>query len=532
MVERPNQLQELAIVMELRYIEEEGNYYFIPQEVIQGIYMNGVNLFVNSEGNTYIHISDTLLFKEQILQYEQIKLYAFRTNIIELQTKFPDLSLNQLKEKLWNDCIQNEYFLGYYFDHNELKSIIVSKNKKTNQSIKFDDLDMHLFYELQQSINQYNDMLIQTENDSTTTEESSTNQSNLEEQKSSYQFNPYELAKAIKQNVFGQDEAIDKIVQCLWGNYYFIDESEEYNKENILVIGDSGVGKTEIFRQIEKLIPNISVHIADLSSITEAGIIGESVTDILYGLLTKCIEIKNGQQVLNIDKAEHAIIVLDEFDKIANRGHQMTDVGNRPVQEELLKIIEGKEITLPVNLNGIKELVVINTAKITFACCGAFEGITKNSAKEMGFGKNITQTERNYLEITSDDIKKYGFINELVGRLPVIVPLKSLPLEIFIKIIKNPKRSLFIKKLKLLKTIVQEVQIKDDLYEELASQAMQKKTGARGIDSVSANLFFPILNEAIQNPENSYQYAELDKKTVQNHNHYTLVKKKEKEYNI
>ena len=514
---------ELAVLM--KFVAKDGTALeFIPTEVIEGTYAFDEDLFINSDtGNIYFHVTEPLMAVD-LSTYNNINFFALRTTKEDLKKEFPNLTDEELKEKLLAKALKNIYCIAIPTENSEDYTII--EINKENKTVKeFNDIDMEYYKERFNNTEEDYDDEFEEELEQITIPKTEAPTETLQKK---YSFNPHELAEKIKEDVLGQDEAIDKIVQSIWCNYFFMGE-EEFNKENILIIGPSGVGKTEIFRRIDALLPNIAVHIADLSSITETGIVGDSLDDIIKSLLIKCIETKNGRQVVNTEKASHSIVVLDEFDKIAmGRNSNNADVGNEPVQQELLKIIEGKEMLIKLNLNGMPQLITINTKNITFVCCGAFEGINKsNSIKEIGFGKDISHnnTEKKYSTITDEDFKKYGFITELVGRIPSIVTLNELPLDILIKIVKKPRRSLFIKKLKILRSVVEEVEVKEDLYEEIAKRAIAKKTGARGLDKVSVDLFSPILSE-VTNLSYDYQYAMLNKDTVENPKQYQLKKTK------
>lgn len=450
------------------------------------------------------------------------QFYGLRNSILELQSIYSDLSLEEIKGVMLDIALSNIYLGG--FSEKAGKYFIKQVNRFTGETKIFEDVDSVLFDNIQEELfkvyEEFNEQDTKSETDDLDRENYI-----IRGKKKDYNFNPYELASKIKSKVFGQDEAIDRILQSLWGNYAFVDENEEYNKENILVIGPTGVGKTEIFRRLEQFNKEIVVHIADLASITEAGYVGDSLPSILIGLLNRCVVNKHGYQFLDADKFEHAIIVLDEFDKIAFKDTTGHDVGNRPVQEELLKMIEGKDYLFNIHLNGAVRNVTLSTKKITFVCCGAFDGINKRRDNAIGINRDVTlnNTLKKYMEVTDDDIVKYGYLPELIGRLPALVSLNELTLEIFIKLIKSSKKTLFAKKLNLLQLAVEEVLVEENLYPALAQASMKLNKGARGIDKISTDVFFPILKEA--GYIGNYSYAKIDEETVANPQKYVLTKK-------
>ena len=531
MVELNEQTNELAIIMEFNY--DDLSPEFIPCKVIEGIYNTYDGIFISLDDKTlYSHINDTLIFNDLPL-YDKVKFYASRRPITELLEEYPDKTLDEIKEILLEESLKYRYNIFRTIDSQDNERITTFKTNKENEVLNyFVDADSERIAIIQKDLETTDKLLEELQNKEKIEKE----EKDLEEDESAkifitdnhnYLFNTKELSDKIKQQVLGQDEAIDKIVQAIWSNYFDLGE-EEFNKENILVLGSSGVGKTEIFRRIAKELPNIVVHIADLSSTTQTGIVGGSVDDIIKGLVTKCIEYKNNAAYINKSKLDHAIVVLDEFDKISIK-HSNTDVGNRPVQDELLKIIEGKEIIMPITLEPCLPpiQVAIDTSKITFACCGAFEGINKNTTKNIGIGQDISKNNsvKDFNDVTDEDIKKYGFINELIARLPVLVKLNDLSLDTLIEIAKTSNKSLLRKKIMILKTLVENVEVQNSLYEELARQALKKKMGARGIDKVSSDLFTSIINE-VSNTQITYEYAKLDEETVKNPKKYVLKPKR------
>lgn len=510
---------ELAVLFTPR-IHESNLVEFVPSGVVQGYYSLSSSVFIDTDNNIHFYFPTFLTYGD--MELIDTQFYGFRNSILDLQNIYPDLSVEQLEDVLLSKVLKNVYLGGY--GEQEGKYLIRQVDRLTGEVKFFEDVDSILFENMQEELFKVYD---EFKNQDMNEEAENEDRENyiIRGKKKKYNFNPYELAPKIKSKVFGQDEAIDRILQSLWGNYAFIDEEEEYNKENILVIGPTGVGKTEIFRRLEQFNEDIVVHIADLASITEAGYVGDSLPSILLGLLTRCVVVKHGYQFLDADKFEHAIIVLDEFDKIAFKNTAGHDVGNRPVQEELLKMIEGKDYAFNIHLNGAVRNVTLSTKKITFVCCGAFEGINKRCDNAIGINRDVTlnNTVKKYAEVTDEDIVKYGYLPELIGRLPAIVTLNELTLDIFIKLIKSSKKTLFVKKLNLLQLAVEEVLVEENLYPALAQASMKLNKGARGIDKVSTDVFFPILQEA--GYVGNYSYAKIDEETVANPQKYVLRKK-------
>lgn len=332
-------------------------------------------------------------------------------------------------------------------------------------------------------------------------------------------FNTKKIINAIKKKVIGQNDAIDDIVTILWEN------SREKKKNNLLLVGPTGVGKTEIIKIISKEL-DIPFVIASSSGLSKSAYYGDSVNDILRRLLNKA-----GGDVF---KAEKGIIVLDEIDKISKKQMSNDYVSTSGVQEELLKLVEGCEYELDVSTDSLfHEYVTINTEGITFIAMGAFADLDRQNntkvSNSIGFGSKIIEKKDSnsfYKEISSDSLIKYGLIPELVGRFPVIIPLYPITEDVLVKIIDNPNNGLFDDKIKLLDDVGIKLKISnfDAVKRKIAHYAIEKNIGVRGLDSVVERTFIKAMREVSQSYD-KYDELIIDENTVDDPKKYILRKK-------
>lgn len=307
---------------------------------------------------------------------------------------------------------------------------------------------------------------------------------------------PSELKAHLDRYIIGQDQA-KKVLSVSVYNHYKrifkknqINPSVEIDKSNILLLGPSGSGKTLLARTLAKKL-DVPFAIADATTVTEAGYVGDDVENILLRL------IQNADG--DVKKAEKGIIFIDEIDKIARKSENRSitrDVSGEGVQQALLKIVEGTISDVPPGggrKHPYQELIQINTSNILFICGGAFVGLEKlieerTSLRRIGFGEESSQVKPTlselYGQIHPDDLVKFGLIPELIGRFPVVVGLNELDKDSLVRIMTEPDNSIIKQYTETLKLDNAQLKIQSDAIEAIAEIALKQKTGARGIRSI------------------------------------------------
>lgn len=315
---------------------------------------------------------------------------------------------------------------------------------------------------------------------------------------------PHKIKEKLDEYVIGQEYAKKVISVAVYNHYKRVAtgtmDDIEIEKSNMLMIGPTGCGKTYLVKTLARLL-DVPLAIADATSLTEAGYIGDDIESVVTKLLAAAGN--------DVEKAERGIIFIDEIDKIAKKKNtNQRDVSGESVQQGMLKLLEGSEVEVPVGANSKNAMVpleTVNTRNILFICGGAFPGLEDiikerlNKQASIGFQADLKDKyndDPNILEkVTIEDIRNFGMIPEFIGRLPIVFTLKGLNKEMMVQILKEPKNAILKQYQKLLALDEVKLEFEDGALEAIAEKALEKKTGARALRAIIEEIMLDIMYE-------------------------------------
>lgn len=505
-----NKIYDLAVIF--KRCSTYNKTFYKPEKVVEGYLDEENGYFVDNDGAVYYHI----------IENPDSYGFGYADDITNYKKKYPYLTNMFIKKCILHSIGKFDYELRYIEDRDLPVPLIQMSSKKQKPIALFDSFILNYYAEMYKGFfdkffevdengsiifkNRSED--VEVNNNNEILNEDVKLEGNIEEEtKESVTIDIPKILEEISSRVIDQDEPIKKILNAIWKHYSNYSDTKS---RNILINGSTGVGKTETFRILSKLL-NVPCVITSATEYTATGYIGKSVEDMLISLITKA----NG----DIEKAQNGILIIDEIDKLSESGGGHSQVNRRDVQESLLKILEDGEFTLNYNYQEYK----FDTSRLLVVGMGSWSRIDLTPKKHVGFESKTEK--KTYKDITREDIVANGLIPELVGRFSTLVQMNELQFDSFVKILKSKNSVINLNKDFYFKQGV-ELIVVDSVIEALAKEAERNNYGARGLDEIVERTLAVASFEIACNPQ-KYSKLIITEDTVKDNKKYILEKREE-----
>ena len=479
--------RELVTIFKVTYnFDQTGNDIigFVPIDVIEGIYIDDDEMFVDANGTGYIHL---------INNPENYGFYN-RCNIEDVRKQFPRLPLSIIKKIILEKTKKNIYRLG--FNDSNVPIILTTDKKMVTRVMLDKDLISYYSQVYPKFLEDMIGITLDEEDENNNIQPSVKNDLDINK-----------VYNELITNVLCQDEQIKKILVAIWKQYN--DFSSEKSR-NILINGSTGVGKTEIFRILSKML-NIPTAIVSATQYSATGYVGRNVEDMLSELLHSA----DG----DLEKAQNGILIIDEVDKLSQNKKDSSSVNQRDVQEGLLKIIEDGTFIVPYKGKEYN----FNTSKVMVIAMGSWSRIELKTDKIVGFEQ--TTKEKRYKDLTMEDLINNGMTPEFVGRFSNIIQMNELDYDSLLNILNNSKRSTLNLQKEFFRKQNIELVVEEEAKRAIANMALKKKLGARSLDEILETALADASFEIATNP-NTYEELIISEDTISDNSKYKLIKRK------
>lgn len=479
---------ELTILLK-KIVHCENYIEYIPIKVVEGNYNEEDGIFYDKEGTPYQSVINSLGSHG----------HFNRQSIEEYKKKYPNLPLPLLKSLILHYAKRVSFVLSYETNNKETAPILLVSAKGAGQKPRLAlDEDIERFYSenypnILQKLNERFGITIAYQTKVT--------------QKKDNELDISKMYKTLTENIINQDEPIKQILVAIWKQYNGFSDNKT---RNILINGSTGVGKTQIFRILTKLL-KIPHYITSATDYSATGYVGKSAEDMLINIL------KNANY--DLEKAEKGILIIDEIDKLSESNNRSSQINQRDVQEAILKILE--DAIVPITINNKEYL--FDTSKLMVIGLGSWSRVDLESKKHIGFQKEEQVEKINNL--TKEDMINNGMIAELLGRFPIVVHMNPLEYEHLLTILKSKYGILSLNKLFFEEKGI-ELIIDEETEKEIAKKASHEKFGARSLDEIIETALSIASFEIAQNPD-KYTKLILTPETINDAKKYTLIKKTE-----